>query len=139
MTQRSNTSLPVVLVDDESTVLLSSQMILSSAGIKDVLTVEDSRELMPLLAQQEVAIVVLDLFMPYLSGTQLLPEIIRDHPELPVIVMTAIQEIDTAVACMKEGAFDYLVKPVEENPLCLQRQTSAGIAHFALSDRRTQT
>ncbi len=115
MTQQSGTSLPVVLVDDESSVLLSSRMILASAGIKDVLTVEDSREVMPLLAEQEVAAVVLDLFMPYRSGTQLLPAIVRDHPELPVIVMTASQEIETAVACMKEGALDYLVKPVEEN------------------------
>ena len=115
MAQRSGTALPVVLVDDEPTVLLSSRMILGSAGIKDVLTVEDSRELMPLLKDQEVAVVVLDLFMPYISGTQLLPEIIRDHPELPVIVMTATQEVETAVACMKQGAFDYLVKPVEES------------------------
>ncbi len=115
MTQGSGASLPVVLVDDESTVLLSSRMILSSAGIKDVLTLEDSRQLLPLLADQEVAVVVLDLFMPYISGTQLLPEIVRDHPELPVIVMTASQEVETAVACMKEGAFDYLVKPVEES------------------------
>ena len=75
MAQRSGTALPVVLVDDEPTVLLSSRMILGSAGIKDVLTVEDSRELMPLLMDQEVAVVVLDLFMPYISGTQLLPEI----------------------------------------------------------------
>ena len=115
MTQESGNSLPVVLVDDESTVLLSSQMILGSAGIKDVLTLKDSRELMPLLADKEVAVVVLDLFMPYISGTQLLPEIVRDHPELPVIVMTATQEVETAVACMKQGAFDYLVKPVEES------------------------
>jgi len=115
MTQRSGDSLPVILVDDESTVLLSSRMILSSAGIKNIHTVEDSRELMPLLAEQDVAVVVLDLFMPYLSGTQLLPEIVREHPDTPVIVMTASQEIETAVACMKEGAFDYLVKPVEES------------------------
>jgi len=115
MKQQPGTSQPVVLVDDESTVLLSSRMILSSAGINEVLTLEDSRELLPLLADREVAVVVLDLFMPYMSGTQLLPEIVSVHPELPVIVMTASQEIETAVACMKEGAFDYLVKPVEES------------------------
>ena len=115
MTERSDPSLPVLLVDDESTVLLSSQMILGSAGIKHVRTIEDSRKLMPLLAEQEVSALVLDLFMPYLSGTQLLPEIVREHPEIPVSVMTASQEIETAVACMKEGAFDYLVKPVEES------------------------
>jgi len=115
MAQQSGSPLPVVLVDDESTVLLSSRMILGSAGIKNVQTIEDSRQLMPLLAEQEVALVVLDLFMPYISGTQLLPEIVKEHPEIPVIVMTASQEIETAVACMKEGAFDYLVKPVEES------------------------
>ena len=76
MTERSDASLPVLLVDDESTVLLSSQMILGSAGIKNVHTIQDSRELMPLLAEQEVSALVLDLFMPYLSGTQLLPEIV---------------------------------------------------------------
>lgn len=115
MERKTATTLPVVLVDDESTVLLSSRMILGSAGIKDVLTLEDSRDLMPLLTEQAVAVVVLDLFMPYLSGIQLLPEIVKEHPELPVIVMTATQEVETAVVCMKEGAFDYLVKPVEES------------------------
>jgi two-component system, NtrC family, response regulator HydG len=106
---------PVLLVDDEPSVLLSSRMILRSAGIKGVQTLEDSRELLPLLARQDCALVVLDLFMPYLSGTQLLPEIVREYPDLPVIVMTASQEVETAVSCMKEGAYDYLVKPVEES------------------------
>ncbi|MEW8153745.1 MAG: response regulator, partial [Candidatus Thiodiazotropha endolucinida] len=115
MEHESKMAFPVVLVDDESSVLFSSKMILQSAGIKEVLTLGDSRELMPLLAEQDVAVVVLDLFMPYLSGTQLLPEVVREHPELPVIVMTATQEVETAVACMKGGGFDYLVKPVEEN------------------------
>lgn len=115
MAQQPGTSPKVLLVDDEATVLLSSQMILGSAGIRNVQTIDDSRQLMPLLAQQDVALVVLDLFMPYISGTQLLPEIIREHPGIPVIVMTASQEIETAVACMKDGAFDYLVKPVEES------------------------
>ena len=115
MSKKTASSLPVVLVDDESTVLLSSRMILASAGIKDVLIIEDSRDVMPLLAEQEVALVVLDLFMPYLSGTQLLPEIVLRYPEIPVIVMTANQEVETAVGCMKEGAFDYLIKPIEES------------------------
>ncbi len=115
MAQQPGTPLSVVLVDDEPAVLFSSRLILGSAGIKDVQTIEDSRKLMPLLEEQEVAAIVLDLFMPYVSGTQLLPEISRNHPEVPVIVMTASQEIETAVACMKEGAFDYLVKPVEES------------------------
>jgi len=115
MQKQESSQQPVVLVDDESSILLSSKMVLASAGIRGVETVEDSRELMPLLARREAAVVVLDLFMPYMSGTQLLPEIVREYPDLPVIVMTATQEVETAVSCMKEGAFDYLVKPVEES------------------------
>jgi len=60
MTQGPGASLPVVLVDDESTVLLSSRMVLGSAGIKHVLTLEDSRQLLPLLAEQEVAVLDMD-------------------------------------------------------------------------------
>ncbi len=115
MDQANHASFPVVLVDDESTVLFGSRMTLGSAGIKNVVTLQDSRELMPLLAQRDVAVVLLDLTMPYISGNQLLPEIVREYPDLPVIVMTAAQDVETAVACMKEGAFDYLVKPVEES------------------------
>ncbi len=111
----SDKTLPVVLVDDEYTVLLSSRLLLEGAGIGEVITLKDSRELMPLLAEREVGLVVLDLFMPYISGTQLLRDVVQTHPELPVIVMTAAQEVETAVDCMKDGAFDYLVKPVEES------------------------
>ena len=93
MQKQESSQQPVVLVDDESSILLSSKMVLASAGIRGVETVEDSRELMPLLARREAAVVVLDLFMPYMSGTQLLPEIVREYPDLPVIVMTATQEV----------------------------------------------
>ncbi|MCP4197269.1 MAG: sigma-54-dependent Fis family transcriptional regulator [Proteobacteria bacterium] len=144
MKPRTSSSLPVLLVDDESTVLLSSKMVLSSAGIGPIETVQDSRELIQLLSRQQAAVVVLDLFMPYIPGSQLLPEIIKQFPELPVIVMTAAQEVDTAVACMKEGAFDYLVKPVEESRFVssvkraleirlLRRQVDA-LKHYLISD-----
>jgi DNA-binding NtrC family response regulator len=115
MEKQPSSSLPVVLVDDEASVLLSSKMILGSAGIKNVQTIQDSRDVQPFLSRHEASALVLDLFMPYISGSQLLPEIVKEFPDLPVIVMTASQEVETAVACMKEGAFDYLVKPVEES------------------------
>jgi DNA-binding NtrC family response regulator len=107
--------LPVLLVDDEASVLLSSKMLLNSVGIRNVETLEDSRELMPYLARHGIAAIVLDLFMPYVSGNQLLPEMVQQYPDIPVIVMTASQEVEIAVKCMKQGAFDYLVKPVEES------------------------
>lgn len=108
-------SLPVLLIDDEPNILFSYRLILRSAGLKDVITIQDSRQALPLLAEKNIGVIVLDLFMPELLGTVLLPQITRDFPEIPVIVMTASNELETAVECMKSGAIDYLVKPVEKN------------------------
>ena len=51
------------------------------------------------------------------TGQELLEEVVSNYPQVPVIVMTAASEIETVVACMKAGAFDYLVKPVENSRL----------------------
>lgn len=107
--------LPIVLVDDEPQILKSFSVMLRSFGIKDIVTVDDSRHLLPLLAKQEAAAIVLDISMPFCSGIDLLTEISSEFPHIPVIIMTAMNELETAVACMKLGAFDYLVKPVERN------------------------
>lgn len=135
----------ILLVDDEPRTLLSFSVILRSAGLKNVLTLEESRQVLPLLARQPVAVMVLDLFMPHLSGLELLPRIIGDYPEMPVIFMTAAKEVDTAVSCMKQGAFDYLVKPVEKNRFLTSvekalefrrlRGEVSTLKHYLLSDR----
>jgi DNA-binding NtrC family response regulator len=110
-------SLPILLVDDETQLLKVSKLSLMSNGFKDVITVNDSREVLQLLAAQQIGLIVLDLFMPHVSGLDLLPELVRNYPQVPVIVMTAMDETETAVKCMKTGAFDYLVKPVETERL----------------------
>lgn len=117
MNSKDHPNLPLLLVDDEPTVLHSTKLLLSGVGIRPIITVGESRDLLPLLDDKEVAVIVLDLFMPHLSGVELLPKIIKLHPEIPVIVLTAAQDVETAVSSMKEGAFDYLVKPVEESRL----------------------
>ena len=110
-------SSPILLVDDEPEVLMLTRMTLESEGINNVLTLEDSRKLMPLLAREKVSLIVLDLMMPHHSGIDLLQELVVEYPDLPIIVMTALDEVGTAVECLKSGAFDYLLKPVEPNSL----------------------
>ncbi len=107
----------VLLVDDEQGVLLGASLLLRRAGIEPVSTLQDSREVIPFLEQNPVAMIVLDLFMPHLSGFELLIEIKRHYPDIPVVILTAVQDVKTAVDCMKEGALDYLVKPVEKDRL----------------------
>jgi len=105
----------VLLVDDEQNALFGSSLLLRSGGIAEVLTLDDSRQVMPLLAGKEIAAMVLDLSMPYLSGSDLLSQIAQAYPEIPVIILTAASELEIAVQCMRAGAFDYLVKPVEKD------------------------
>ncbi|MDD2733099.1 MAG: sigma-54 dependent transcriptional regulator [Desulfuromonadaceae bacterium] len=105
--------MPILLIDDEPMLLRASKLLLTSKGFPAVTAISDSSKVMGYLAEHNVSVVVLDLFMPILSGLDLLPELVREYPEMPVIVMTATDETDTAVNCMKQGAFDFLVKPVE--------------------------
>ena len=110
-------NMPVLLVDDDTQVLHSASIVLRSSGLAHVLTVDDSRSVMPLLAERDIGALLLDLTMPHLSGHALLEQVTEDHPDIPVIVMTATDDLQTAVQCMQDGAVDYLVKPVEENRL----------------------
>ncbi len=109
--------LPVMLVDDEPQALNSFESVLRSARINHFIRCADSREVLELLQSQPPELVLLDLRMPHLSGEELLSTLRQEYPEKPVIIITAANEVDTAVACMKAGAFDYLVKPVEKSRL----------------------
>jgi DNA-binding NtrC family response regulator len=110
-------SLPVLMVDDEAQALDSFETALLLASINNVVRCQDSREVMALLSRQEIEVMLLDLSMPHLSGEELLSRVIRDFPEVPVIIITGSNDVETAVACMKSGAFDYMVKPVEKSRL----------------------
>lgn len=112
-----DSSRPILVVDDEEVILFTSSLILKSEGFENVLTLKDGREVMPLLKRQDVSAILLDLYMPEVSGLDLLKEIAYEHPDIPVLVATGANDIDTAVECIKSGAFDYLLKPVDKNRL----------------------
>jgi DNA-binding NtrC family response regulator len=103
----------ILLIDDEPQILETCRSCLNVSGYREVLTESDSRNVLALLAREEVSIIVMDLRMPNLSGQELLPQIVSLFPQIPVIVATASNDVDTAVNCIREGAFDYLVKPIE--------------------------
>jgi DNA-binding NtrC family response regulator len=105
---------PVLIVDDEQSVLESLSDSLESNGITNVRQCRDSGQVMAILGGGEVEVVLLDLAMPHMSGRELLARIREGFPEVPVIIVTATDDVSTAVECMKGGAFDYMVKAIEE-------------------------
>jgi DNA-binding NtrC family response regulator len=108
---------PILLVDDEKPWLNSLSLKLRTTGISNIICCSDSRQVLQILTEQQCSAMVLDLIMPHVTGDALLPEIIRLYPNLPVIIITGLDQVDTAVSCMQQGAFDYQVKGSEDKKL----------------------
>lgn len=103
----------VLLVDDEQSELDAYSLLLSSMGVKNVVTLSDSSVVSETLDSMQASIVFLDLNMPKVSGMDVLKELRANKPHIPVVIITANSEIETAVECLKLGAHDYLVKPID--------------------------
>jgi two-component system, NtrC family, response regulator HydG len=109
----------VLIVDDETNTLKACATLLKMNGLKDVVTESDSRRVLDIMNAGGIDVVILDLFMPHVSGMELLPRLRELHPQVPVIVVTAAYEVERAVECIKSGASDYLVKPVEHERMLI--------------------
>lgn len=108
----------LLLVDDEPSFLRSLGIALErSGGITNLHRCQDSREVMDILARENIGLVTLDLTMPHLSGAELLTRIVEEHPDVGVIVISGLNQVETAVDCIKLGAFDYFVKTDEQDRL----------------------
>ena len=108
---------PVIIIDDEESILLSVDTTLRMAGLNHILSCQDSRQARAMIEAHHAEVILLDLTMPHISGRDLLVEIAADFPEIPVIIITVEIDTNTAVDCIKKGAFDYLVKPVDAKRL----------------------
>ncbi len=118
MKEKKNPEFGILLVDDESSWLRSLSITLErSAGLSNILTCTDSRDVENLLGRESVGIVLLDLNMPHLSGEDVLEMIQKVFPEILVIIVSGMNQIDLAVDCMKKGAIDYIVKTQTEDRL----------------------
>jgi DNA-binding NtrC family response regulator len=95
---------------------------------------------MGLLEKQQFSLLVLDLIMPHVDGEEILSEVVKLNPDLPVIVVTGQHEVSIAVRCMKLGAADYLTKPVEGAELVatVERSLEQGALRYECARLREQ-
>ncbi len=107
----------IIVVDDETAVRDTVCSILSQAGY-DCLPVNSGREALALLRSNDsVSIVLSDLIMEGMDGLTLLARMKQEHPEIPVVMVTAVHDISVALAAIRNGAYDYLLKPFEREQL----------------------
>jgi two-component system, NtrC family, response regulator AtoC len=106
----------VLIVDDELNIRRVLAAMLKREGY-EVTTAADGEQALAVLQRIPVHVVVTDLVMPRMGGLDLLKRVGADYPDVPVIVITAHGSVDTAVAALKSGAFDYITKPFEQDEL----------------------
>ena len=104
-------TLSLLAIDDDPQSLLLIQDALAQDGL-EILTASEPLRGLELVRRKHPPIVLLDLMMPQMSGLELLERILEADPGTDVILMTAHQSIETAVAAIQRGACDYLTKPV---------------------------
>jgi DNA-binding NtrC family response regulator len=117
MTPALYPSFQILLVDDEPAWLRAMGLALEREGITNLATCPDSREVPEILSRRTTGLVLLDLTMPHVSGAELLERIGAEHPDVTVIVISGLNQVETAVRCVKAGAFDYFVKTAETERL----------------------
>ncbi|BHH83974.1 sigma-54-dependent transcriptional regulator [Desulforhopalus sp. 52FAK] len=117
MSITKNPEHPILVVDDEESILLSIDTTLQLAGMNNIITCSDSRQVIGITQKKPPCVILLDLNMPHVNGEAILDQVQHQLPNTPIIIITGRIDADTAVNCMKSGAFDYIVKPVDENRL----------------------
>ncbi len=108
----------ILFIDDDATGRELALFNLRKAGC-EVTAVADGREGLALFAPERFDAVVTDLKMPGISGLEVLRRVRAQSPEVPVLVITAFGNVETAVAAMKEGAYDFIGKPFHRDQLLL--------------------
>ena len=106
----------ILVVDDEEIVVQSCLRILSGGGFQ-VDAARDGLEALSMIGNNGYDIVILDIKMPKMDGMEVLQRVKEAHPDIDVIMITGLHEIETAVQAMKLGAFDYLAKPFDPEEL----------------------
>jgi two-component system nitrogen regulation response regulator GlnG len=102
----------VWIVDDDSSIRWVLEKALSKVNISNA-SFEHARNLLQALEHQQPEVIISDIRMPQIDGMSLLETITTSHPNIPVIIITAHSDLDSAVNAYQGGAFEYLPKPFD--------------------------
>ncbi len=108
----------ILIIDDERNYLVILEALLVPEGY-EIITEDNALNALRLIGETDLDLVITDMKMPKMDGIELLDEVKKIDPELPVIIMTAYGTIEMAVEAMKKRAYDYITKPFRNEELKL--------------------
>lgn len=109
----------ILIVDDERQALSSLARLLRRKGMRNVEACDNGAEAVERIREQGYDVVLLDLLMPGMGGLEVLEAVRAEVPCTEFVVISALDEVDSSVAAVRLGAYDYLVKPVDNERLLL--------------------
>ncbi len=127
----------IVIVDDSPEIILLLKTYLSNQGFEAV-SANNGSELLNIVQNQTVALVILDISLPDRDGTTILVELVRDYPDLGVIMVTSVTDVQVALQCLRQGADDYLTKPVNIEQFYHSVRQTLKKRRLAIENRRFQ-
>ncbi|MCC6214998.1 MAG: sigma-54-dependent Fis family transcriptional regulator [Polyangiaceae bacterium] len=126
--------LTVLVVDDEPGNVASLERIFQREGLR-VLTADGPRRALELVRKHRVQVVLTDLMMPGASGVELLRALQEISPDTEVVVMTAYGTVEVAVQAMREGAYDFVEKPLERRAIVKSVRKAAERQRLVVENR----
>lgn len=122
----------VLIIDDDRSMCEMLEADLRMRDFECVWTTVP-RDALQMLHDSAFHVVLTDLQMPGMNGTELCERVVANRPDVPVVVMTAFGSLETAVAAMRAGAYDFVTKPIELDLLALALQRA--VRHHTLQER----
>lgn len=127
----------VLIVDDEKNIRSGLGKAIEMDG-HNALLAEDGQRALEIVESDEIDLIIADLKMPRLSGEELLRRVVQAYPTLPVIILTGHGTIESAVQAMRDGAYDFLTKPVNLDRLSLLVKRALSTRELVLQHRALQ-
>jgi len=127
----------VMVVDDEKNIRTGLGKAIELDG-HNVVLAEDGQQALELVEQEEIDLIICDLKMPRMTGEELLRRVVQSYPTLPVIILTGHGTIESAVQAMRDGAYDFLTKPVNLDRLSLLVKRALSTRELSLQHRALQ-
>src|ERR1700688_1239617 len=129
----------ILVVDDEEAIREIVCAILAAAGYKWKQASSGMEALALLHAGEEFELMLSDLMMADLDGIGLLERTKEQYPDMPVVMVTAVHDISVALAAIRNGAYDYLLKPFEREQLLATVRRALENRHLKMQNREYQT